>query len=103
MNKERVLELADFIERNDIEFDMCHSDTCIMGHANRLWNLGGKFYPNESTVRDALDLTANQAVRLFYPDEMNTVKTIPQREDAVRILRKFAETGEVEWRASVMT
>lgn len=116
--KERLLELANIIERaelvkRDIGFNMstferarsyedmtghkCGTTACIAGWTT-LYETGQANPPNISgKARDILELTAAEASRLFYASGHNdTLDTITQAK-AVAVIRNLATTGKVEW------
>ena len=104
MNRERVLELADWIEKLPPEdFDMttwrhgCQSPACIAGHAFALFE--PKLFANTigseySRAKSALGLNRRRAADLFTPDGLMDRTTNIQ---AARVLRHLAETGVVDW------
>lgn len=121
MNKERVLALAELIEKQPHVgkeeattegFDMaqwfhpCGTPACIAG-----WTLAlkyGDWSPKLHDKRDArgveadaadyLGLEGNQSAQLFfvgYKSEKSFSEVTPQ--DAAKLLRHFAETGTIDW------
>jgi len=117
MNNERILELADRIgrarhHRQDgpwpdsdslTAFNMvawhCGSVGCIGGWAMHMFH-GENDAMDDGTdaVAQLLDITNEQANSLCYPDlpaGMRYDDVTPAR--AASVLRRFAETGEVEW------
>lgn len=119
MNKERILAVADKIEKlphkrddnilsheNVESFSMisyttnCGSPQCIAGWVNHLY---GKFPPEEMAKCDfdhlhkaaeLLDINEQQAWELFHPN--GTWRFITQTQ-AAQTLRDLAETGSVIW------
>jgi len=121
MNKENVLKVADAIENHSIPklgFNMglfyakregetdhtghnCGTVACIAGWAYTVER--GKMNRNLVAAENAaynaakkwLDLSASEASALFYPrwEVRHSVTT----QQAVTVLRNFAETGEVDW------
>lgn len=113
MNKERMLQLADFIENTvtDQRFSMahfgdnCETTHCIGGWVNVLFT--GKAYdpswaeedfPGEGSwagaarkAQQLLDLSDSQANDLFFDWPDNRMY---DRLDAVRRIREMAETGK---------
>ena len=105
MNKENLVQLADYIASNYDNFSMLNCTDCIMGHANQLWDrtlsstLGG-CWPSKRRVAQKLGLTQEQTEKLFYPEDImwGRVGVSPyDRSTAVKVIREFAETGEVNW------
>lgn len=117
MYKERILALADHIEKlphiDDIEearphftmsryFNPCGSPSCIAGHAICMFS-DKKFedvYDYEfSEAAEVLGLDWETADKLFTPSALDTGKHWPQitPKEAARTLRHLAETGEVKW------
>lgn len=117
-----ILELADHIEQLDdsptstLGFDMlkawvsrehsghpCGTACCIGGHANAL--LGGKFRGATMDALVALTGIPDQAASLIcYPDSYkhpNPYHSSPKQ--AARLLRHYAETGEVDWAFAMAT
>jgi hypothetical protein len=103
MDKERMLLLADVIEKKELpmEFDMgtlyneergiegCQTSGCIVGHAALLFGLNPL---DPMQVGEALGLTFEQSQRLFYnfdhfvsERDLNLVS----REEAVEAIRKM--------------
>ena len=110
MNKENVLELAEYIELQPREmFDMsswgddhdgnpCGAPACIAGHCHRM--IGGQSMDCCEILGSAssfLDIPAEMAFDLFEPLFIPGKVTASR---AVRQLRHFAETGEVDWDAT---
>lgn len=117
MNVERILQLADFIEKLPPErFDItlwiyaprclasyeeliqdCGTCACIGGWTQILFNA-----PYESTLEyshsafELLGLTEPEAERLFCPPDFHDSSLYPQ-DRVVRTLRRLAETGEILW------
>jgi hypothetical protein len=94
MNKEKVIRLADFIQRNKKRFDMMYTDRCIMEHGRRLFRLVSA---DVDDLADALDLTPRQTYELCYPEGVRNCNNPPTRKQAIQALRTLAETGEVRW------
>ena len=124
MNKEKILELANFIEKSD-SFSMHHvywhphsTDTykgdikntkaecpaCILGHLRVMeglspstGELGSEKIFELSRQKVAEIVTPNSSVAYFSarPGDSNYIS----KDMAVSMLRNLAETGEVEWRA----
>jgi hypothetical protein len=121
MNKERVLALAELIEKQPHVgkeeettegFDMaqwfhpCGTPACIAG-----WTLAlkyGDWTPAlqdkrgaggvEADAADYLGLEGTQSAQLFFVGheaEKSLADVTPQ--DAAKLLRHFAETGKVDW------
>lgn len=122
VNKEAILELADFIEKSDYEFDMsvphadmsdesthpaCGSAGCIGGFAAVLWpevryvRTVPYFYTwDRSALRAKLGLTIEQHSALCYlEDRPDLYYDDVHKELAVQTLRNLAETGEVFYNA----
>ncbi len=116
MNVERIIALADLIEkqphtsRDDASgFNMvnwhhtCGTPSCIAGWAVAMLRgdtLGTKKIPlgAGNDAADYLGLTNRQSTDLFYPQLDDWEGITP--EDAAHTLRKLAHTGEVEWSVS---
>lgn len=123
VNKENVLALRDFIASEEFGFDMdrglarpsCGTAGCIGGHAAILWpevrasvgTLSDAFAWYETDLAEMLGVTLNTEHQLCYPSWHRTagftLDAYPDhwrsvsRADAVRVLTKLAETGEVDW------
>ncbi len=104
MNRARVLELAEFLERDtEHSFHMSSHETCIMGFAHRLFDLPGGHlgFSSSSEVARALDISEDDANDLFlYP--MNKAGVVLKyslvtREVAAATLRRFSDTGETHF------
>jgi len=117
MNKERMLQLADFIENHveDRNFSMvgffvrsteidkvvvnkvpvCGTAHCIGGWAVLLFQgyikLGYNHPNNPEIAQKFLELSDYQANRLFFDWPYDKIE---DREDAVRRIREMAETGD---------
>ena len=124
-NKERLLQLADHIEKckhdlggpgdelENMHFQMnkylfnCGSPACIAGHTcalfsdkalDDLWNVF-------DTARDLLQLTTRDATLLFQPytDEIllphacHIVMSSIKPSTAAKVIRSFVATGKVSW------
>ena len=126
MNKERILEIADLIEAGHerMVFDMevfgdehpCGTAACIAG-----WTVA-RFGENDDAEEidhrrplgdgddvfdgalSVLGLSFPEAQRLFAPNERRDGVSMSEitAEHAVRTLRHLAETGEVDWRATMV-
>ena len=125
MNKERIMEIADLIETGHerMVFDMgvfgdehpCGTAACIAG-----WTVA-RFGENDDTKEidhrrpvlnfdvfdDALSvlgLSFPEARQLFAPNEERDGVSMTEvtASHAVRTLRHLAETGEVDWRATMV-
>lgn len=128
MNKERILALADLIEKqphttvDDAHgFTMgnwthaCGTPACIAGWAVFAENGSAKFESGEwvsSRAASYLELDRDDAVLLFEPDLRNPDEFEDDETDATdgwdeitpsqaaATLRRLAETGSVDWSAS---
>lgn len=117
MNKERILALADHIEKlphyNDVDeagphftmsryFNPCGSPSCIAGHAICMFS-DKKFedvYGSEfNEAAEVLGLGWETANKLFTPSALEAGKfwSMITPKEAARTLRHLAETGEVKW------
>ena len=118
MNTERILELADHIEKlehypeeelpnkspdyfsmDQWQFD-CGAPACMAGHACHLWGgLGSSQIYGQA--RDALDLDRSTASSLFSPNpgyqEYSEFYLSITPAIAAGVLRNLALTGEVVW------
>lgn len=113
MNKDRILALADLIEKqpHTSEYDpagftmdnwvhSCGTPACIAGWA--AWQASGEQKTiNPEVVEDSaaafLGISYSDGRRLFTPRaEWKAITPAI----AASTLRRFAETGEVEWRVS---
>ncbi len=120
MNKDRILELADRIEKmplladvrrsNDsgIEvsapeiFDMehwrsrtdCGSIACVGGWATIMFGNPDKYYSDVASG-ELLGLDWSDAQMLFYPTQSTWYRIAPAR--AAAVLRNLAATGLVDW------
>ena len=121
MNKERILQLADHIEKqlhtafedkkgfNMSTFThMCGTPSCIAGYA-AAFNLGFND-ENQQVISDVeinashwLALDSEIAIQLFFPIEHAHVddwcKITPKH--AATVLRNLAETGIVNWNINI--
>ena len=126
MNKERILEIADLIEAGHerMVFDMtewggehpCGTAACIAGWtvARFGWNGRAMQIDHRRPLgggRDVFDgaqcvfgLAYSEAQRLFAPNERRDGADMWEvtAEHAVRTLRHLAETGNVDWRATMV-
>jgi hypothetical protein len=99
MNKERLNILANHLDRlNPKEFDMHSCNTCIGGHAERLFS-SKKLSLFE--VYKKLGMTCEQGFTMFFPtiidDELsNKVYNISNKEGAL-VVRHFIKTEEVNF------
>lgn len=116
-NVKLLLEVADIIEKSKT-FDMstvynfCGTPACIAGHVDAmLGNSGaafdGNWMPAMGRAAEALGLTKIEANELFMPTHRDVADCGARwsedetgyitKEHAVRCLRLFAETGEIDW------
>lgn len=77
----------------------CDTVACIAGHAYIVSGIRTLDNDVQDAVQDVaqdwLGLTDNQADRLFLPNR----RDLRTREDAIKVLERLLETGEVEWEA----
>lgn len=121
MNKERILELANVIERHSIPglgFNMsvygctgmqdlsghgCGTVGCIAGHAVAHFELDGDPSPLPDLVgvsrraAEILGLDFTTREDLFCPEGYSEAPEMYPPAKAVAVLRHLAETGEVDW------
>lgn len=114
MNKARMLELADFIEKSETFdqtgwFNLCGTPACIAGHAvvcSGKWisyregsviNDAGEIETVGRAASDWLELLRSQAVDLFDADPFESFYPESTAADAAATLRRAAETGEIKW------
>lgn len=128
MNKERILELANMIEKlphrwedgydhgpNNIfnmrNYSECGSPQCIAGWAVHMYHEGGLEEATSEAAYDncdhagpvadraakALDIPIQDAELLFEPFVDVAYKQLTPAM-AAKVLRTYAETGEVTWR-----
>jgi hypothetical protein len=128
--KQRLLKLADFIERTpvpNVKFDMteyfeprglCGTAACIAGHAvimkhthggRRSFNpgavyraVGGCGMPGVSLVAaEYLGLSEEQAGRLFLGyAPLRLIEPITAKQ-AAKVIRRFARTGVIRWNPEI--
>ena len=111
MNKERILELADLIEKqphteidadsgfNMLDFNhLCGTPSCIAGWAVFQSN-GNLEYVNSEEARIALGLNRLQCEDLFFAWSSNLSLEDITPAHAAFTLRHLAETGVVDWSA----
>ena len=100
MNKENVLKLADYIESGGAVFDMGDCLHCFIGNA---WALFG----GNANIGEVFGIDASQRNELCIPEHPFAdcwAKDGPahiSRSRAVQQLRHLAETGEIDWEATV--
>lgn len=106
MDKQKILELADFMESSPLSFDMsrwgtpskCGSAGCIGGFGRVL------FYMFDKDLRDIgqhMELTSEQTEALMFDPVSSRDGPLFYREvtrtRAVATLRRLAATGEVDF------
>lgn len=118
MNKERILEMADIIERTphakesvartaydtrapeffDMAITHCGSTACIGGFVR--WKVDGtnEAHDIEWAVAEYFEISDNQANAICYPPFGIDYETITSAQ-ASKLLRNFAESGAVDWNA----
>lgn len=116
-NRVAIYQLADFIESAKFIFDMgdseatpdCGSAGCIGGHAAILWSelqyeteydwqVGKSFTWDNILLAKKLDISLQTEEALCFPGMAGGPKCRDvSRENAVRVLRRLAETGKVDW------
>lgn len=122
MNKERILQLADAIEREgaraepDLGFNMnylwasysndfakrpCGTVGCIAGHALHLAGINGDFTAAAEWL--GLSYIGGEGGELFFPGDVSGINISRWDEitpaHAAAVLRRLVETGKVEWAA----
>ena len=129
MNKERILQLADVIEREgalpepELGFNMlycrvktndddgslerdfanrpCGTVGCIAGHALRLAGINGGFTAAAEWL--GLSYIGGEGEELFFPGDVSGINISRWDEitpaHAAAVLRRLVETGKVEWAA----
>ena len=119
MNKDRIIELADHIEKlpyceielaskNMPAFNMehthfdCGTPACLSGHTLALWAKGKE---SHNRAFELLGLTFEQCGQLFTPDLARahycSSRGYPgfiTSKRAAKVLRRLADTGRVNWR-----
>lgn len=112
MNKERILAIADAIEKEPKNFDMgiyhCGSTACIAGHAVILFGRPKVKYDGIDWFTDGqklLDLTEEEASELFLGEELEykannlAFHYIMERETGVpAALRWMVENDKIDWK-----
>lgn len=109
----RIHELANFIEEALFKFDMaesfvnpaCGTSGCIAGHAAMLWpevrmflEFDKKYTWSEERINKHLGLDHYHHSRLFYANpHMSKIWKFVDRAKAVDTLRRYAETGVVDF------
>lgn len=120
MNIERINALADLIEQQPQSlhddqpgFNMnrfvhhCGTPSCIAGWAawealqrpaniQETWREGERYRDVEDEAREYLGIDAETAGRLFWGTDGIKLEPIT-KEQAARVLRHLAQTGEVDW------
>lgn len=112
MNDQAILELANFIEHCELEFDMstpwaapdCGTAGCILGHAALLWpdvvseRQDGVFSCDDTCLSQKVEIKELTIAKLCYPSSAVCDYDGATAEDAADVLRHLAETGEVDWK-----
>lgn len=118
MNREKILQAADYIEKVNGIFDMevwceedaeCGTAACIAGWVCIMEGVssndeGFTYYPEEAQKILGLDRERGEA--LFAPDGDSDEFEVEHpwspycatKEQGARVLRLLAETGEVRWK-----
>lgn len=119
MNTERILKLADHIEKlehvscsqskdysdkyfnmNVYVFDYCGSPACIAGHAVHMFsdepNKRIHFDLIRKRAQDLLGLDLSECYELFNVNGRDVLYTTTPKH-AAATLRHFAETGVIDW------
>lgn len=109
MNKERVLHLADYIEKlpkvskeNPTGFTMmdfthnCGAPACIAGWAAYLADTTDEIDVFRCGA-EYLELSKREAYQLFTMDNTEIPLSSVTPEQAAKVLRHLAETDEVNW------
>lgn len=126
MNKERILQLADAIEREgalsepklgfnmlylldgaddylikDFAKRLCGTVGCIAGHALHLAGINGDFTAAAEWL--GLSYIGGEGEELFFPGDVSGINISRWDEitpaHAAAVLRRLVETGKVEWAA----
>ncbi len=112
MNKARLTELADIIEKGkpDLRFDMgtfrqCSTAGCIAGwavavYAPNIWADKEAFDSIDDIpdiARKLLHLSHGEADELFLGDSVPEKLSKITTAEAVSTIRNFVETGRIEW------
>lgn len=118
MNKDKILELADFIDKlehvpwiADNGFNMggychpCGTPSCIAGWASYIFTGKASLGNSNRVASEILDLPYEKAVDLFLPEEevlgdggYKTLEIIdPTPQQAATVLRHLVKTGKVDW------
>lgn len=126
MNKEAIIELANFMEACHLKFHMstsyaaykedreCGTAGCIAGHAAVLWpeirTFGSatdeskkiRHYADFEMLQERFDLSNDAFTALISPlGDEHGVDYMSDQVDkpwAIRVLRHLSETGQVDWR-----
>lgn len=119
MNKQRLLEVADAIEKSqtfdmsryfeELDVESCKTPGCIAGHADVMYShpdlIGKHQYDDQignpsSRAAEALDLDVHQSAALFLDNwsSYEIKRSNFSAQQAAAKLRELAETGVVsEW------
>jgi hypothetical protein len=109
MHKERMLKIADAIEKNLKLFDMrhfnephpvdeCQTSMCVGGWTYHLFNPHPeKLEDIEVVAKRLLELTYEEADHLFYGGNMFLKDITNNREFAPEAIRWMVDTGTIDW------
>jgi hypothetical protein len=96
-----ALQLADFIEKSDGPWDIRALHTCFIGHFARMRSDEAlNFIFDLTPMRASMRMSATVMSRLCFPDdrdEPGVAKRRYSKAQAIRTLRHYAMTGEVDW------
>src|SRR4051812_44784382 len=102
MNKDRILALADFVESNNLPFNMLRHTTCLMAHAAVLWGIEISSAETAKYLGLSGHVQRGEVSELLFPggapvkDQWAGMEDIT-REQTVATLRCFAETGKINY------
>lgn len=90
---------ANMADHDDYDTTSCGTVACIAGYGHLV--SGGTLadWNGSPPVAAWLDLTVSEATHLFTPALDRAYSTVT-REQAGKVLRHLAETGEVDWEAT---
>lgn len=93
MNEERIRFAIAQIETSR-HFDMAHPSTCIIGHS---YNSQGHRCQDDIAMAIAFEIHLGLAGQLAFPQNYPGSWNQITKEQAVNVLRRLMETGEVKW------
>jgi hypothetical protein len=119
MNRNNVLALADYIEKDTTPLSFLNWDQCIAGKCVQMMGLESYGSINANTAASFMGISKETASQMFFPDGnqyviyrlvqlpalsppwKQSLDKLITRKMVVSLLRNFVITGKVDWQLAI--